>query len=543
MTQRAADLLVACLEANGFRRAFGVPGESYLDLLDALVDSRIDFIACRHEGGAAMAAAAHGQFTGEPGLCMVTRGPGATNASAGLHLAMQGGLPMLLLIGQIPRGERHRATFQEIDYERMLGEVCKWTAEIDIPERIPEYIARAASVARTDPAGPVALALPEDMLGEPATGSPASSRRIAPVGLTAASLDSLRALLAEAARPLLILGGIGWNPEASAAIGQFAESGQIPVFFGFRAQDCLDNEHPCASGPMGIGGDPRMRERLLESDLVIALGVRLFAGTIPGEDALLAGSSARRIVHFHPDPLELGRVLQPDLAQAVNPALAATQLGPVRVPMPASRANWRRQCREAYKAWSRPTADAAGYLGRVIAELDRQVSPDTVICNGAGNFAGWLHRYHRYRQPGTSIGPVSGSMGYDLPAALAVALERPDRQVVAWAGDGSFLMTGQELATAAQYRARILVIVCDNGLFGTIRMHQERAFPGRVSGTEIVNPDFAALARSYGAHAERADDLDSFRDALARGLASKGPSLIHLPLDPRVLTPDMVLAD
>lgn len=542
MTQTAASLLVRCLEINGFRRAFGVPGESYLDLLDALRDSAIDYITCRHEGGAAMAACAHGQLTGLPGLCMVTRGPGATNASAGLHAARQGGVPMLLLIGQVPRTERHRNSFQEIEYGRALsGELTKWVAEIHDAARIPEYIARAVRTARAGNPGPVALVLPEDLLADLVEGAPVAAAEPTGARLPGECAEAIGEELARAERPFLILGGSGWNEEAADAVGSFARANQVPVGFSFRAQDCLDNEHECVAGPFGIGGDPELGQRLRDAELVILNGARVGDDTGSLDAALGGRDSNPRLVHLHPDAEEPGRVLPPQVAAVVAPARAALGLAELRTPVPDARRRWREAWRAAYVAASTPRKHPHWYLSQVVGVLQEMLPPDAVICNGAGNAAVWIHRYYRYRQPGTALAPVSGSMGYDLPAALAAALERPAAPVIAWAGDGSFQMTCQELATAAQTGAKLTVIVVDNGMLATIRMHQERRFPGRVSGTDIASPDFAGLARSLGAFAARADDLAAFRKALGQCLASDGPSLIHLPVDPKVLAPGVVL--
>ena len=536
-----AQLLVECLRLNGVTRAYGVPGESYLDLLDALIDSDIAYITCRQEGGAAMAAAAHGQLTGEPGVCMVTRGPGATNASAGLHIARQGGLPMLLLIGQVPRNERGRGVFQEIDYRRMLSELTKWTEEIDDASRIPEFIARAFTVARTGTPGPVALALPEDMLADPVHAEPIRAARPAPNGPSAEEVEAVRERFAGASRPVIIAGGICWDKAASAALGRFAEDFAVPVAFSFRAQDILDNEHPCAIGPIGIGGNRGLGRTLFEADLILALGARIGSGTSVVEDALLARPAGRTLIHVHPDPEELGRVVVPDLAVSADAPEFARALGKFPVPECAERSRWRQRCRAAFEDFSTPRPDASGYIGRVAQAL-REALPDNAIAtNCSGNFPAWLHRYYRYRGPGTGIAPVAGAMGYGLPAALAAALERPETPVVAWLGDGSMMMTGQEMATAVQYGARFTVVVGDNASLATIRMHQERRFPGRVIATGIHPPDFVAWARSFGVYAERANDLEEFRAALDRCLAEEGPSLIHLPIDPRVLTPEMIL--
>ena len=542
MPQTAAQLLVRCLEANGFRRAFGVPGESYLDLLDALYDSPIEYVVCRHEGGAAMAACAHGQLTGFPGLCMVTRGPGATNASSGLHIARQGGVPMLMLVGQVPRHERHRESFQELDYTRSLDGLSKWTAEISDPDRIPEYCARAVRTACAGRPGPVVLVLPEDMLADTAHTEPVACTAPVPAPLPPDCGRGIEALLKKSERPFLVLGGIGWTAEASAATAAFAEANQVPVGFSFRAHDCLDNHHECAVGPIGIGGCPELGEYLGEADLVILNGARAGDDTGYIDAALRHPNPNRKLVHLHPDSEEPGRVFPPDLAAIVTPVQAALGLAHLRTEASAARRAWRESCRAAYERFSTICNDPDWYLSQIVSALEQSLPANAVICNGAGNFAAWLHRFYRFRQPGTALGPVSGSMGYDLPAGIAASLEHPGTPVIAWAGDGSFLMTCQELATAVQTGAKLTVIVIDNGLYGTIRMHQEKRFPGRVSGTEITNPDFAALAASFGMHAERADTVEAFQSALERCLAADGPSLIHLPVDPRVLAPGLVVA-
>ncbi len=536
-----AQLLVECLRLNGVRRAFGVPGESYLDLLDALIGSGIDYVTCRQEGGAAMAAAAHGQLTGEPGICMVTRGPGVANASSGLHVARQGSLPMILLIGQVPRGERGRATFQEIDYRRMLSELTKWTEEIDDADRIPEFVARAFSVAVSGNPGPVALSLPEDMLADPAGSAPATAARHEPAGPSDESVLAVRARVADAARPFVIVGGDAWDAGSSGALGRFAAQYQTPVAFSFRAQGILDNEHPCAVGPVGIGGNPGLAPILAEADLLLVLGARIGSGTTVVEEALLSRPAGQALIHVHRDPEELGRVTVPDVAICVDAPGFVRSLAEFPAGSPPAPSPWRRRCREVYEDFSTPNPDPSGYIGLAVLALRDVLPPDAIVTNCAGNFPAWLHRYYRYRGPGTGIAPVAGAMGYGVPAALAAALERPDKRVVAWVGDGSCLMTGQELATAVQYGARFTVVVGDNASLATIRMHQERRFPGRVIATRLDSPDFVAWARSFGAYAERADDIDQFRDALQRCLETDGPSLIHLPIDPRVLTPEMVV--
>ena len=543
MSATAAQLLVNCLEANGYRRAFGVPGESYLDLLDALYDAPfLRYITCRHEGGAAMAACAHGQLTGFPGLCMVTRGPGATNASAGLHVARQGGVPMLLLVGQVPRGERHRQSFQELDYARALPELCKWTIEITDADRIPEFVARATHVSMSGLAGPVALILPEDMLADSVTAEPIAAANPAPGTLAPETIERIHDLLADSARPFLVLGGIGWNQRTSESIAEFAAQNQIPTGFSFRAHDCLDNRNECVVGPLGIGGSQDVACHLAEADLVILCGPRLGDDTGYLDGAIRASRKRLKLVHLHPDPDEPGRVFVPDVAATISPGQAAASLAPIRGPVSDARREWRAACRATYERVVAVRDGPDWYLSQIVHALRRLLPDDAILCNGAGNTVGWLHRFFQHHQTGTALGPVSGSMGYDLPAALAAALERPTTPVVAWCGDGSFLMTCQELSTAHQFGARFVAIVVDNGLFGTIRMHQEKRFPGRISGTVIHRPDFVGLAHSLGAHAERAEDLAQFETALGSCLAHEGPSLIHLPVDPDILAPGLVVS-
>jgi len=538
----AAQLLVRCLRENGIRRAWGVPGESFLDILDAMPGSGVDFVTCRHEGGAAMAAAAHGQLTGEVGLCMVTRGPGATNASVGLHAARQGGLPMLLLIGQVPRCQRSRMSFQEIDCRRAFSALVKWADEIDDADRIPEFVARAVTVARSGTPGPVVLALPEDMLADVAKSAPRIAPRIHAAAPAAAS-ETAR-ILRRSGRPLILAGGSAWGAAASCGLGKFAQEICAPVAFAFRAQDILDNDHPSVVGPAGLGGDRMLADCLQEADVLLLLGARIGSGTSVVEEELLEPPPGQVRIQVHPDPDELARAGAPDLAVQADARAFAEDLG--RLPPEGTdseeREAWRRRWRKRYEAFSRPVEGASGYLGEVVLALRERLSDTAIVTNCAGNFAIWLHRHFRYRGPGTGLAPVAGIMGFGLPAALAAAMAHPDRQVVAWMGDGSMMMNGQELATAVQVGARFTVIVGDNGSLATIRMHQERRFPGRPVGTDIRPPDFVAWARSFGAHAERADDLESFRSALDRCLACEGPSLLHLPMDPRVLAPGLVLA-
>jgi acetolactate synthase-1/2/3 large subunit len=538
-----AEILVDQLLIHGSRRGFGVPGESYLAVLDALVDrSDFRFVTTRHESGAAMMAEAHGKLTGAPGIAFVTRGPGATNASAGLHVAFQDSTPTILFVGQVARGMRGREAFQEIDYTKTFSELTKWTAEIDDPARIPELVARAYSVATSGRPGPVALALPEDMLTERAAVADAPPFVPSPAGADPADLEALERLLDAAARPLVLVGGGGWSAEAKAALEAWAAARALPVAVSFRCQDYIDNEHPSYVGHVGIGPDPKLRARLEEADLIVALGPRLGEMTTQGYTLLQVPLPTQTLVHVHPDPEELGRVYRPALAICAAPGrvVQALAAGPERAaPGWAPRTV---EMRADYEAFSTP-ADVPGplQLGHIFAGLRRHLPPEAILCNGAGNYATWHQRFHRWQRWRTQLAPTSGSMGYGVPAAVAAKLERPDVPVIALAGDGCFQMTGQELGTAAAEGLAIVYIVMDNGMYGTIRMHQERAYPGRVSGTALGNPDFAALARSYGLQAWTVETTAQFDAAFEAALKLDGPSLLHLTYDADLITPATTL--
>jgi len=537
-------ILVDQLRVHGAELAFGVPGESYLAVLDALHDAPgIRYIVCRQEGGAAMMADAYGKLTGRPGICLVTRGPGATNASAGLHIAAQDSTPMILLIGQVGRGEQEREAFQEIDYRRMFGQSAKWVAQVDQAARIPEFMARAFTTATSGRPGPVVLALPEDMLRETATVADADPYRPVQAHPGPDDMEKLRALIERAARPLMILGGGGWNPVAIADIRAFAEANGLPVATSFRRQDRIDNDHPNYVGHVGIGINPKLARRIREADLLLVVGARLGEMTTGGYALVDIPRPRTPLVHVHPGAEELGRVYQAALpinAGMAAFAAAARALGPIAH---GARAGWTEGGRRDYLAHIAPTATpGAVQMGEIMATLNDRLPPEAFVTNGAGNYSAWPNRFYRYRAFPSQLAPTSGSMGYGTPAAIAAKLVHPERPVVAFAGDGCFLMNGQELATAVQYELPIVILVIDNGMYGTIRMHQEREFPSRVSGTDLRNPDFAALARAYGAVGETVETTADFAPALERALAAKGPSLIAIKVDPEAITPQATLA-
>jgi acetolactate synthase-1/2/3 large subunit len=542
-TRRAADHLVDQLVAQGATDVFGVPGESFLPVLDALHEhDAIRFLTCRQEGGAAMAAEAHGKLTGRPGICMVTRGPGATNASAGVHVAYQDSTPMILFIGQVARNMMDREAFQEIDYRRMFGQMAKWVAQIDDASRIQEYVSRAYRTAMSGRPGPVVLVLPEDMLYDeievPAPPLRAQASRFQPAP---EMLEDLRDRIAKAERPMIMAGGGGWTAAGIAALEAFADTQDLPVTVSLRCQALMNNDHPNYVGHFGVGPTAYLGEALGETDLLIAIGPRLGEMTTQGYTWLTPPVPAQSLVHVFPQGEELGRVYQPDLAlvsdmQSFCEAVAGWE--PIK---PATFAPRRAALREEYETYTSVESVPNDPLAGHFAHLADVLPPDAIVTNGAGNYAGWLHRFYRFRAPGSQLAPTSGSMGYGLPAAVGAAATHPEREVYAIAGDGCFMMTCQEMATAAHYRLRLTVIVIDNARLGTIRAHQEREYPGRVSSTGLTNPDFCAFARSFGAHATRADGLEAFKTALAEARARGGLNLIEVPLDARYLSPGKTL--
>jgi acetolactate synthase I/II/III large subunit len=550
-TRPAGHALVEALIAQGVHTAFGVPGESYLAVLDGFHQHRdkIRFIGCRQEGGAAFMADAQGKLSGRPGICFVTRGPGATNASIGLHTAFQDSTPMVLFVGQVASDQRDREAFQEVDYRQMFGPgtlgMAKWVGEIQDADRLPEYVARAFHTALQGRPGPVVLVLPEDMLTQRTAAPVLPSAQPALAWPAPGALRDLRAMLMASQRPLLIAGGSGWDAEGANALQRFAENWQLPVGCGFRFQDSFDNRHALYAGDVGIGINPKLAARVREADLIIALGVRLGEMTTGGYTLLEVPRPKQKLVHVHAGPEELGRVYAADLLLQSSMACAAKALETLAAPPSVPWAEWAAGAHADYEANHAAPAVEPMDLAVVMKTVQRLAPADTVYTNGAGNYSGWLHRYVRYfglqHHGRTQLAPTSGAMGYGVPAAVAAALLYPQRTVVNVAGDGDFLMTGQELATATGYgvgrgQGKLVSIVVDNGSYGTIRMHQEREYPGRVSGSDLFNPDFAALARAYGWHAHRIDATAAFEPAFAAAMAADVPTLIHIKLDTDVIT-------
>ncbi|HMR30980.1 MAG TPA: thiamine pyrophosphate-binding protein [Geminicoccaceae bacterium] len=531
-------ILVDQLRLHGVDLAFGVPGESYLDVLNAFYDApELRFVICRQEGGVAMMAEAYGKLTGRPGIAFVTRGPGATNASAGVHVAQQDSTPMILFVGQIDSEARERDAFQEIDYRQMFRGIAKWAAEIDDAGRIPELVHRAFVTATSGRPGPVVLSLPENMLVSRSGAT--DGRRWQPVEAhpDPAAIADLRQMLAAASRPLVILGGGGWSAAAAADIRTFASNQEVPVAVSFRRQDYFDNLHPGYAGDLGVGVNPKLIERVRQADLLIAVGTRLSEIAAQGYTLLDIPRPKQRLVHIHADPAELGRVYQPDLAIQANAKPAAAALASLLPIEKRPWSAWTAAAHQDYLDTIQPVRTPGSLqMAEVMAHLGARLPEDAIVTNGAGNYAVWATRFRVFRHYRSQLAPTSGSMGYGLPAAVAAAAVHPDRTVVCFAGDGCFLMTGQELATAVQYGLKLLVLVVNNGMYGTIRMHQEREYPSRVSGTELRNPDFAALARAYGAFGARVERTADFPAALDEALAFDGPSLIELVLDPEALT-------
>jgi acetolactate synthase-1/2/3 large subunit len=532
------------LVAHGSELAFCVPGESYLALLDGLYEHRGAFriVNCRHEGAAANAADAYGKLTGQPGVCLVTRGPGATHAAAGVHTAQQDSTPLLLLVGQVAREERGRESFQELDYEAVFGPMAKWAFEVDDPQRIPEVLARAYTVATSGRPGPVVLSLPEDVLAAEVDVQDAPRYRPVRPAPPAPVLAELAARLERAARPFVLVGGGPWDAASAEAFTRWALACGLPVAATFRRQDVVDNTCASYAGDVGIGVNPALAQRIRDCDLLLAVGTRLAEIETQGYTLPAPPVAPQPLVHVHPDPAELGRVYQPALAVLSGVAEFAAAAPVVDG---ARWADWTAAARADYEAWIRhPEAPGEGVdLGEVVAHLRDALADDAVLTNGAGNFSGWLARFYQWRRFGTQLGPQSGAMGYGLPAALAAKLVHPGREVVAFTGDGDFQMCGQELATAVQEGLAIVVIVVNNGTYGTIRMHQERRYPERVIATDLANPDFAGLARAYGAHGERIEHAAEFPAALERARTAGGPALIELITDPEALTPSASLTE
>ena len=537
-------ILVDQLIAQKVDRITCVPGESYLAVLDALHDADIDVLVCRNEGGAAMMADAYGKATGRPGICMVTRGPGATNASGGVHIAAQDSTPMILFVGQIERGMREREAFQEVNYKAVFGSIAKWVVEIDDAARIPELVARAFRVAMQGRPGPVVIALPEDMLVETAEVADAAYVEPAAPYPAPADMAQLAELLREAERPLVIIGGARWTPEATQQLADFAARCALPIATSFRRADRFPSDHPCYVGDVGISPNPKLAERVKQADLLVLLGARMSEMPSSSYSLLAIPTPAQKLVQVHPSADEIGRVYQPVLGIEATPGTFAAALSEMA---DAPQGKWEaltRQGREDYLAWTETPVRLPGSFqyGEVVKALRDRLPEDAIICNGAGNYATWLHRYLRLRGRMLQLAPTSGTMGYGLPAAVLAKRQFPERTVVAFAGDGCYLMNGQEFATAVQYDIPIIAVVLDNGMYGTIRMHQEREYPGRVSATKLRNPDFAAYARAFGGHGETVLTTEEFMPAFERALASGLPAILHCKVDPEALTPTRTLS-
>jgi len=536
------EVLADCLAKQGVKTIFGVPGESYLAVLDALVDHpEIRLIGNRNEGGAAFMACAHGQLTGAPGICMVTRGPGATNASIGVHTAMQGSVPMILFIGQVARGMRGREAFQEVDYRAFFGPIAKWVTEIDSAERIPEIIARAFTVAQSGRPGPVVIALPEDMLRSGTEAKATPRVKLAEAAPTPDSIYDLQKAFARAEKPLLLIGGGGWRAEGQADLQDFATRNHLPVASAFRFQDLLDNHSPSYIGDAGLGKTPALKRAIAEADLIFALNIRFGENTTDGYELFDVPRMGKMLVHSHASDLELGKTYQPDVPIHAGPNALCKVLA--QLDLRGNWQSWTAKNREAYEAsMALPARETPLDMGGVLAHLQETLPTNAILTNGAGNFAIWHNKFFRYGPDARLLAPQSGAMGYGLPAAIAAKAECPERLVLCIAGDGDFQMNMQELGTAMQAGAQPIVIVVNNGIYGTIRMHQERDYPGRQSFTAIENPDFCAIAKAYGFHAETVTETATFPEAFTRAAASTTGALIELIVDPEFITPKATLS-
>ena len=540
-TRSGAQVLIEALSINQVDRIFSIPGESFLAALDALYDKpSIELVTCRQEGGAAYMAEAYGKLTGKPGVCFVTRGPGATNASCGLHVARQDSTPMILLIGQIARKDQDREAFQEIDYRRMFSEVAKWVAQIEDASRIPEYINRAVATATSGRPGPVVLALPEDMLTDMTEAHDAKPWQ--PVAIHPSQNDIHRSIeiLSAAKRPVVIVGGSGWDEATRLNLQSFIENSNLPVANTFRCQDYIDHSFDHYIGDLGIAVNPALTDTIKNSDCLLVIGARLGEMTTGGFNLINIPNPTQTMVHVHAGAEELGHIYQPDLAinatsAAFIDALKNQQVSNVNL---ESRQPFIQEARREFLDWSQSISIPGPLqLSDVFTIVDSKTDNDTIVCNGAGNNTGWLHRFYRFHEYRTQLAPTSGTMGYGLPAAISAKIMYPQKTVFAFCGDGDFMMNGQELATAMQYGANIIVIIINNGNYGTIRMHQEREYPERVIGTDMVNPDFCLLAQAYAMHSECVTSTEEFEPALERAIASHKLALIEVKVDPELLTP------
>lgn len=541
--RNGGQLLVESLVALGATKGFGVPGESFLAVLDALHDTagKLDFINCRNEGGAGFMAAAWGKLTGKPGIAFVTRGPGVTNASIGVHTAMQDSAPMLLFVGQVGTDMKGREAFQEIDYRAVFGSMAKWAVEIDQVERIPEIVARAWKTAIAGRPGPVVIALPEDMLTSLTDAAPLTHAPEMPEPApTAAALTKARKILSQAKRPVILYGGCNWTAAGSAALQSFAEASDIPVVSVFRYTDQYDNNSATFCGEAGVGMVPSVKKLIAEADVILAINNRFGENSTDGYTLLSVPMPKQRLVHVHGSDLEIGKIYQPELGIQAGPNAFAEALA--EEPVSGDWAAWRQAGRAAYeKGFDLPDLPSPVDMGKVTAHLREILPEDVILTNGAGNFAVWPNKFFRFGPKARLLAPQSGAMGYGVPAAIAAKVADPSRRVVCFAGDGDFQMTSQELATAMQAGACPIILILNNGIYGTIRAHQERHYPARVSGTDMFNPDFAALARAYGFHGERVESTADFPAAFARALASDTGAVLDLNISAEALTPRQTL--
>lgn len=546
MKRHGGKLLVECLAALGAKTCFGVPGESYLAVLDALYETggALDFVNCRNEGGAAFMAAAYGKLTGSPGICMVTRGPGVTNASIGIHTAMQDSAPMIVFVGQVGTDMIGREAFQELDYRAVFGTMAKWVTEISRADRIPEIMARAWKTALTGRPGPVVIALPEDMLSGPAEAPALTGPAAYPEPCPAPeAVAQTRAMLSAAKRPLIFYGGINWTSEGRAALQRFAADSDIPVVSVFRYQDQFDNHLPVFCGEAGVGMIPSVKSLIRDADVILAINARFGENSTAGYTLLNVPCPSQRLVHVYGSDLELGKTYQPELGVLAGPNAFAAALA--EAPVTGDWADWRAAARDAYEA-SFDIGDQPSPvdMGKVTAHLRAVLPDDVILTNGAGNFTAWPNRFFKYGADARLLAPQAGAMGYGVPASIAAKIAYPDRTVICFAGDGDFQMTSQELATAAQVGAAPVILILNNGIYGTIRAHQERTYPTRVSGTTMAgNPDFSMLARAYGFHAERVETTEAFPAAFERALASETGAVLDLVISPEALTPTATLTD
>jgi len=545
-TRNGGEILVAALLAHGVDRAFGVPGESALPLYDALLKNanRIQFVTCRHEASAAHMAEADGKMRGVAGVCMVSRGPGAMHAAIGVHTASQNSSPLLLLVGQVPRAERGREAFQEMDYEAVFGGMTKWAAEIDDTAAIPEMVAKAFSIASSGRPGPVVLSIPEDVLDELSDAADVAPIALARPAPSASELAKLQEMLQKAERPILIIGGPGWTPEAADDIKAFAVANELPIVCAFRSQGIVDDRFEHFVGDLGFGVNPKLGARIKASDLLIAVGDRLCDASTQGYSLIVPPIPTQPLVHIYPGKEELGRVFQSVLPIHAGVVETAAALRTMKVQAPGAWREARLAMRGEYDAYRKPGPRRGKVdMARVVSFLGERLPENAIVTNGAGNYCIWVHRYYRYRGFGTQAATKGGAMGYGFPAAIAAKLRHPERVVVSFAGDGCFAMAMAELATVAQQNLPLIVIVVNNGIYGAIRFHQEIHFPGRVSGTDLLNPDFAALARSYGLFGEVVEDDIEFPGIFERALAANVPALIELRVDPEYITPDKTITD